>query len=296
MKKIKVSILGANGQLGQEFQYLSERYEAFNFSFFSRDDVDITSEFAIKQMISEVNPDYIINCAAYTAVDNAESDIKACNDVNTAACQTIADAIKNSKIRLVHFSSDYVYHVYNGMPLREDGPLSPQSVYAKSKLEGEKILRISGNDVLIVRTSWVISSFGNNFVKTILRLGKEKSNLNVVNDQFGAPSYARDLAKTILVIIIKINEDPKLSERFNQTYNFANEGIITWYDLASMVIKEAKLPCTINPVPSSAYPTQAVRPKWSILSKHKIKEAFGISIPHWYAAVKDCIEAIAYNK
>ncbi|MBK9734160.1 MAG: dTDP-4-dehydrorhamnose reductase [Saprospiraceae bacterium] len=296
MKKIKVSVLGANGQLGQEFQYLAGKYETFNFSFFSREDVDITSESAIRKMISDVNPDYIINCAAYTAVDKAESDIKACYDVNTIACQKIANAINGSKVRLIHFSSDYVYHVYDGMPLREDGPTEPKSIYAKSKYEGEEILRKSGIEVMIIRTSWVISSFGNNFVKTMLRLGKERSSLNVVNDQYGAPSYARHLAKTILEIIIKLNEDPTLSDRFNQTYNFANEGVITWYDLASMIIKEAKLPCIINPVPSSAYPTQAVRPKWSILSKHKLKEAFNITIPHWHAAVKECMDAIVHNK
>lgn len=292
IKKLKIAVLGAGGQMGQEFRYLAPSYEYCTFYFFDRKKADISDSQSIKNIIDTIKPDYLINCAAYTAVDKAETETKLCYEINTVSCKIITDAIKESQTKLVHFSTDYVYHIYHGFPLSETDETTPKSTYAKSKLEGEKIIRNAGVPALILRTSWVISSFGHNFAKTMMTLGKEKSTLNVVCDQYGAPTYARHLATSVLDIITLVEAQPEFLPSFNDTYNYANEGIITWYDIASQIMKEKNLSCTIRPIQTSGYPTAAVRPKWSVLSKHKIKEKFNLEIPHWYQALKECLEAI----
>ena len=289
---VKVLVLGANGQLGQEFKYVARRNELIEFSFYSRSEVDITSESSLKEVIQEIQPDYVINCAAYTAVDKAESESAQCFAINRDACTVITNVLKETKTKLIHFSTDYVYNTYIGFPLKENDEKNPQSIYAASKLEGENIIRNSGVTAMIIRTSWVVSSFGHNFVKTMKRLGAERAEISVVNDQYGAPTYARHLALAVVGIIEKVDHNPALEDQFNDTYNYANEGIITWYDLATQVMKLADLPCKVVAIPTSAYPTPASRPLWSVLSKQKIKNNFGIEIPHWYSALQECLEAM----
>lgn len=290
-KKLKIAVTGSNGQLGQEFKHISTEYENIEFDFYTKQTLNISDPKMVHDIFYNKTYDYIINCAAYTAVDKAESDIENCYAINTKACQYITDAIKGSNTKLVHFSSDYVYHGYDGFPLKESDPTSPKGIYAASKLEGEQIIRASGVPTLILRTSWVISSYGHNFVKTMVRLGAEKETLNVVNDQYGAPTYARHLAKAVLEIIAQTESNHDL-QYFNDTYNYANEGLITWYDLADRIMKEKKLNCRIHPIPSTEYPTPAMRPHWSVLSKHKIKSNFNLEIAHWYDAIKECLEKI----
>jgi len=290
--KTKILVFGADGQLGQEFRYLARQNDLLDFSFYSKLDVDITSESSLKQVIQAIQPDYVINCAAYTAVDKAETEHEQCFAINRDACTSITNAIKDTKIKLIHFSTDYVYHTYTGFPLQETDQQNPQSIYATSKLQGENIIRNSGVQAMIIRTSWVVSSYGHNFVKTMKRLGAIREQISVVNDQYGAPTYARHLAKVVIEIIGKVVQNPALEEYFNDTYNYANEGILTWYDLANQVMKIANVPCEVSPIPSSEYPTPASRPLWSVLSKQKIKSNFGIVIPHWYSALQECIEAM----
>ncbi len=290
IEKIKILVLGANGQLGQEFRYLASENQVLDFKFFGRDEVDICSEGDVLRIIDENKPNFVINCAAYTAVDKAEAEVDQCFSINRDACATITNVLNGKDIKLVHFSSDYVYNSYTGFPIKEDDNKNPQSVYATSKLEGENIIRASEVPALIIRTSWVVSSFGHNFVKTMKKLGAEREQLNVVNDQYGAPTYARHLAKSVIDIIMKVTENPSLEPHFNDTYNYANEGLITWYDLASQVMKLAELSCKVSPIPTSAYPTPASRPLWSVMSKQKIKHHFGIVIPHWYTALQECMQ------
>lgn len=284
-------MLGANGQLGKEFNFIAHSYEYLHFEFFSKLTLDIRDKHALEAVLN-VGYDYVINCAAYTAVDLAETDAENCYAINADACRNIVNAIKGSTTRLVHFSSDYVYNSYNGFPIHEDDSTSPQGVYASSKLEGEQIIRASEVPALILRTSWVISSFGSNFVKTMIRLGSERSSINVVNDQYGAPTYARHLAHAVLDIITQVENNSDMSSAFNDTYNYANEGIVTWFDIAERIIKEYKFPCEVLPILTQDYPTKAKRPHWSVLSKRKIKERFNLEIPHWYTALRDCIAVL----
>lgn len=290
IEKIKILVLGANGQLGQEFRYLASENQVLDFNFFGRDEVDICSEGDVHRIIDENKPNFVINCAAYTAVDKAETEVDQCFAINRDACATITNVLNGKDIKLIHFSSDYVYNSYTGFPIKEDDNKNPQSVYATSKLEGENIIRASEVPALIIRTSWVVSSFGHNFVKTMKKLGAEREQLNVVNDQYGAPTYARHLAKSVIDIILKVTENPSLEPHFNDTYNYANEGLITWYDLASQVMKLAGSSCKVSPIPTSSYPTPASRPLWSVMSKQKIKHNFSIVIPHWYTALKECMQ------
>lgn len=292
MKKILVCILGADGQLGQEFRYIHPSYEYFHFDFYSKSTCDIGNQEQLNSVLRSKEYDYVINCAAYTAVDKAESDHEKCYLVNTKACEYICNSLKGTKSRLVHFSSDYVYHSYQGFPLNETDSCHPVGIYAKSKFEGEKVIRSSTVPALILRTSWVISSFGHNFVKTMLKLGSEKSNINVVNDQWGTVTYARDIAKAVLEIITAMISEKNDETLFNQTYNYSSEGITTWYDIATIIMKEANLPCVVHPIPSSQYPTPAQRPMWSVMAKNKIRTNFDLEIPHWYTALKECMQNI----
>ena len=292
LKKLQIGVLGASGQMGKEFLFISQSYEFMHFEFFTKQQIDISDAGALETLCAQKKYDYLINCAAYTAVDKAEDEADMCFAINAEACKHISNAIKSSNTKLIHFSTDYVYDTYDGFPLEEKGAKNPRSVYAKSKLLGEQYIRESGVDALIIRTSWVVSSFGHNFVKTMMRLGKEKHELKVVNDQFGAITYARHLASTVLDIITIVESDPTKAKYFNDTYNYANEGITTWFDIASYIMKEEKYDCNVYPISTKEYPTKAKRPFWSVLSKNRIKNHFGIDIPHWYTALQECISNI----
>jgi dTDP-4-dehydrorhamnose reductase len=286
----RILIFGANGQLGQEFRFLSQRFKEFSFIFYDRNEADITQKDQVLNLVEQSKCDYIINCAAYTAVDKAENERDTCYLINRDGSENLAKAVIKTGSKLIHFSTDYLYHTYDGFPLREDSPTSPRGVYASSKLAGEEAIRSLGATCLILRTSWVISGFGNNFVKTMLRLGREKNFINVVNDQFGTPTYTRDLAMAVIEIIRKKNEGIISDDLFCQTYNYSSEGITTWYELADEIIRFSKSNCNVNPVKSTEYQTLAQRPYWSVLSKQKIKQDLGIEIPHWYDALQRCLK------
>jgi dTDP-4-dehydrorhamnose reductase len=289
---IKILITGAGGQLGQEFASLAIDYPQIEFYFFTRHDLDVLNEKALSIIADEIDPDYVINCAAYTAVDKAEVEKGKNYNINTQACKALRNVFENRKTRIIHYSTDYVYHTCFGQPLSEDCPTEPQSEYAKSKLDGENILRNSDIPVLIIRTSWVYSSFGSNFVKTMLRLAETKDEINVVYDQIGTPTFANDLAVATLDIIKKTHSSGEGLILFNNVYNYSNEGVTSWYDFATFILKMNGKNTKVIPITSSQYPTLAKRPAWSLLSKDKIKNNFSLVIPHWHDALERCLKKI----
>ncbi len=283
---LNVLVTGSNGQLGSEIKELSVDYKN-NYYFTDKDALDITNEEAIKNFIEANSIDTIINCAAYTAVDKAEEDEVNADKINHLAVKYLAQISKEKNIKLIHISTDYVFDGTNHKPYSENDTTNPNSVYGRTKLDGEKAMQaISPKHSIIIRTSWVYSSFGNNFVKTMLRLGKDRESLGVIFDQVGTPTYARDLAKIILEIIPKIeNEDVEI-------YNYSNEGVLSWYDFAKEIMRMAKLDCQINPIETKEYPTPAIRPHYSLLNKSKIKEQFSITIPYWKDSLDNCLRTM----
>jgi len=285
-----ILVTGSNGQVGSEIRALHVNYP-YNFFFTDRESLDITDETAVKNFIEENNINTIINCAAYTAVDKAESDAENADKINHLAVKNFAEIAKEKDIKLIHISTDYVFDGKNFKPYTEDDTTNPNGVYGATKLKGEQaLLLVSPKNSIIVRTSWVYSSFGTNFVKTMLRLGKEKESLGVIFDQVGTPTYARDLAKAILDILPNIkNEKPEI-------YNYSNEGVLSWYDFAKEIMRMAKLDCQINPIETYEYPTPAQRPHYSLLNKAKIKKEFGISIPFWKDSLDECLKTMGERK
>jgi len=287
---LNILVTGANGQLGSEIRDLSSQYE-YKFIFTNRDELNIIDENAIEMSIKQNNIDVIINCAAYTAVDKAESDEIQADLVNRKAVKKLAKISKQNNIKLIHISTDYVFDGTNCKPYVEQYQTNPKSVYGKTKLDGElEMLRINPKNSIIIRTSWVYSSFGNNFVKTMLRLGKEKDELAVIFDQVGTPTYAADLAKAILDIL------PKISNEKVEIYHYSNEGVLSWYDFAKEIMKMAKLECNINPIETYQYPTPAARPHYSLLNKSKIKKDFNIITPYWKDSLDKCLKKMGERK
>lgn len=284
-----ILLTGANGQLGSEIRKTAQSYPQFTIFPTDVNTLNVCLKPEIEQFISDNKIDCIINCAAYTAVDKAESDIAACYELNCNAVRHIAEAAKDN-VKIIHISTDYVFDGLSNTPIKETDPPRPQSVYGKSKYEGEQILNAIHPENIIIRTAWLYSAFGNNFVKTMIRLGREQNSINVVNDQFGTPTYAADIAQTIMNIIAfagKNNIFPK------GTYHYTNEGICTWYDFCLKIHELAAITtCRVNPVPTSDYPTAAVRPRYSVLDKTKIKKTFGIEIPEWEESLKKCIKLL----
>ncbi len=285
-----VLVTGSSGQLGSEIQELSNNYE-YKFYFTDKDDLDITNADEIKLFVESNNINIIINCAAYTAVDSAESDQEQANLANCLAVKYLAKISKKKNIKLIHISTDYVYDGKNYRPYKEEDITNPNNVYGLTKLDGEnEMLKINPYNSIIIRTSWVYSSFGNNFVKTMLRLGKEKDKLGVIYDQIGTPTYAADLAKTILDIL------PKINHKEVGVYNYSNEGVISWYDFAKEIMRMAKIDCKINPIETSQYPTPATRPYYSLLNKLKIKNNFDVEIPYWKDSLERCLKALGERR
>ena len=279
-----ILVTGADGQLGSEIKSL---VDSKNFYFANRKIVDIQNQKALKDFLHDNKIEVIVNCAAYTAVDKAEVEQSLANEINHVAVKNLSVISKERNIKLIHISTDYVYEGTNYKPYKEDDITNPQSVYGKTKLDGEKaMLKIAPSNSIIIRTSWLYSSYGSNFVKTMLKLGQEKDELGVIYDQIGSPTYAKDLAKTILEIIPKIkNSTPKI-------YHYSNEGVLSWYDFAKEIMRLAKLSCKINPIETYEYPTPAKRPYYSVLNKSKIKKDFGIRVPYWKDSLFDCIDKI----
>ena len=287
-----ILVTGANGQLGSELQSLVEKNEhdllESNFYFTDRDSLDITNKDVLEKFIESNEIDTIINSAAYTAVDKAEEDEELAYRVNRDAVKILAELSLANIIRLIHISTDYVYDGNKNTPFNEEDETNPQSVYAKSKLAGEdEIRRINPANAVIIRTSWVYSSFGSNFVHTMLKLGKSRKELNVVCDQMGTPTYAKDLAKTILSIINSKDETHAVT-----TYNYSNEGSCSWYDFAHSIFELPNIKCQVNPISTEEYPTPAKRPHNSVLDKKKIKKTFNLHIPYWRDSLKECLDVM----
>ena len=285
-----ILVTGSNGQLGSEIRELSSNY-SYTFFFTDRNNIDITSKDSIKAFCQTNNINVIINCAAYTAVDKAESDELNADLVNRKAVKKLALVSSELNIKLIHISTDYVFDGRNFKPYCEEFQTNPQGVYGKTKLDGESEMRdINPKNSIIIRTSWVYSSFGNNFVKTMLRLGREKESLGVIFDQVGTPTYARDLALTILDVI------PQITNEKVEIYNYSNEGVLSWYDFAKEIMRMAKLNCKINPIQTFEYPTPAKRPHFSLLNKSKIKSTFNIEIPFWKDSLDECLKTMGERK
>ncbi len=283
---LNVLVAGSNGQVGSEIKELSSNYP-YKFFFTTRADIDITDKSSIKEFCQTNSINVIVNCAAYTAVDKAEADIENAYLVNRKAVKKLALVSSELNIKLIHISTDYVFDGKAYKPYCEEYQTNPQSVYGKTKLEGEiELININPKNSIIIRTSWVYSYYGNNFVKTMLRLGKEKESLGVIFDQVGTPTYAKDLAKTILDIIPQIENDRV------EIYNYSNEGVLSWYDFAKEIMKMAKIDCKINPIETYQYPTPATRPHYSLLNKAKIKAKFNIEIPYWKDGLDDCLKRL----
>jgi len=257
------------------------------FFFTDKTMLDISDKEAVNKFIDINKINIIINCAAYTAVDKAESDAEMADKINHLAVKHLAQISKEKNIKLIHISTDYVFDGTNHKPYKEGDNTAPKSVYGETKLAGEKaIIEINPANSIIIRTSWVYSSFGSNFVKTMLKLGKERDELGVIYDQVGTPTYARDLAKTILEIL------PQIKSNSIEIYNYSNEGVLSWYDFAKEIMRMAKLDCKINPIESFEYPTAAPRPHFSILNKSKIKKEFDISIPYYKDSLDECLKVL----
>ena len=287
---INVLVTGSNGQVGSEIKELSQDY-SYNFFFTDRNNIDITSKDDIKSFCEKNSINVIINCAAYTAVDRAETDIENADLINRKAVKKLSLVAKELNIKLIHISTDYVFDGKSFKPYCEEYQTNPQGIYGKTKLDGENEMRdINPKDSIIIRTSWVYSSFGNNFVKTMLRLGREKESLGVIFDQVGTPTYARDLALTILDIL------PKIENSKVEIYNYSNEGVLSWYDFAKEIMRMAKLDCKINPIETFQYPTPAIRPHFSLLNKSKIKSTFNIEIPYWKDSLDECLKIMGERK
>jgi len=289
-EKAKILVTGSNGQLGKELQDLALAFPQFEFVFLSREDMPIHNFELVRVFFDSVKPAYCINCAAYTAVDKAESEKDLAFQINGEAVGVLAAVCKEHQTKFIHISTDYVFNGEGNYPYTKNFPTDPVNVYGASKLEGEKQAIQLNPDCIIIRTSWVYSSYGKNFVKTMIRLMNEKDSISVVNDQIGSPTYAADLAEAVLKIIADC--ELRTANWRPGIYNFSNEGIISWFEFAEAIKEIIKCPCDLKPIPTSSYPTPAKRPAYSVLDKTKIQETFGIQLKDWKESLVVCIEKI----
>ncbi len=281
---MKILITGSKGQMGNEFQVIARSDHSNVYLFTDIDELDITDTVAVTGLIRKEKPDIIVNCAGYTAVDNAERDLDKAILINGTAVEILAKIANETDSILLHVSTDYVFDGTACTPYQEDIPPNPISTYAKSKYEGEQAVFSHANRGVIIRTSWLYSSFGQNFVKTILKYGRERGSLNVIFDQIGTPTYARDLCKAIVDII------PALKDHWGvELFHYSNEGVASWYDFAKAIVELAEIHCQVLPIESKDYLQLAPRPFYSVLNKTRIKNRFGISIPYWRDSLLDCI-------
>lgn len=293
---LMILVTGANGQLGQCFQKLAGAMPDTEFVFKSSRELDITSFRQVQQLIRSLTGSgkqlWVINCAAYTAVDKAESESLLARKVNVEGVKNLARVCAEHQLPLVHFSTDYVYNSRKNTPFVETDPVRPQGVYAKTKYQGEQAaLKYHRSLTMVIRTSWVYSEFGHNFVKTMLRLGAERSSIRVVWDQIGSPTNATDLASAVLNIYKHVEKGQIPLSSIAGIWHYANEGVASWYDLASAIFEYRQLSCQIEPIRTEEYPTPAQRPPFSVLDKSKIKTAFGLDIPHWRESLKKCLDS-----
>ena len=269
-------VTGCNGQLGTALQTLLKDKA----DYIDRDELDLTDETQVKDFFAHKKYDFVINCAAYTAVDKAEDDKDNAFKVNALAPLYLAKYAKN----IIHISTDYVFDGKSHRPYKEEDLTTPLSIYGKTKREGELNVLENADTAIIIRTAWLYSPHGSNFVKTMRKLGFERESLNVVFDQVGTPTNAYDLATAIVNII------PQIKDKEKEVFHFTNEGVCSWYDFALEIMEQSKLKCNLNPIESKDYPTPAPRPHYSVLNKQKIKQRFNITIPHWKEGLKQCLK------
>ena len=283
-----ILVTGSNGQLGSELQVLAATFPAYNFLFVSRNELAIDDFDAVKKYFNTHSIQYCINCAAYTAVDKAETEKEKAFLINADAVGNLAEVCKQHNAAFIYISTDYVFDGTAIEPIKEDQPVNPIGVYGASKLKGEQLALENNPDTIIIRTSWVYSSFGNNFVKTMLRLMKEKESINVVSDQQGCPTYAADLASAIMQIVGKYS---MLNTQYS-IFNYSNSGSINWFEFAVVIKELTGSKCTVNPIPTSQYPTPAKRPQYSVLDTSKIQQTFGINISEWKNSLEKCLSIL----
>ena len=280
----RILVTGKNGQLGQSLQKIAAGFPEYDFVFVGRDELDLASTQSINEFFAGQNRfAAIINTAAYTTVDKAEVEPDLANQINHLAVAQLADIAHQQDAFLLHVSTDYVFDGKGYRPYIESDPVAPQNQYGLSKLKGEQAMQVSGCNGAIVRTSWVYSEFGNNFVKTMLRLGQERDSLNVIFDQVGSPTYATDLGRA-LVALLKAE-----SQQGVELYHYSNEGICSWYDFAKAIFELSGVNCAVNPIETKDYPTPARRPHYSLMNKAKIKQTLGMQVPYWREALKRCM-------
>lgn len=288
MKNILVT--GAYGQLGNEVRLLSANYPHYNFMFTDVDSLDICDKSMLLDFVQGNDIRYIINCAAYTAVDKAEDEAELCEKINAKAVKNLGEVAKEVGAGIIHVSTDYVFNGKGYMPYTEDMPTSPCSVYGKTKLKGEKALLKACENAIVVRTAWLYSPFGNNFVKTMRKLGAEREQLNVIFDQIGSPTFAEDLAAALLIIVDQTID--RIHDK-GGIYHYSNEGVCSWYDFTLKIHQLSGITtCNVHPIETKDYPTKAARPHFSVLNKAKIKSTFGITVPHWESSLQRCIEQL----
>lgn len=280
-----ILITGSNGQLGNEMQVAAKEFPQFNYLFTDIEDLDICDKAALESFVKKKSVDLIVNCAAYTAVDKAEDDIELCYKINKDAVQNIGKIAAQQKIKVIHISTDYVFNGNNHIPYTEEMEVYPTSVYGKSKLAGEEELLQLCSEAIIIRTSWLYSSFGNNFVKTMIKLGTERDTLSVIFDQIGTPTYAADLASAIFKIIFSKKYIPGI-------YHFSNEGVCSWYDFTKTIHRLQGINCHVLPIETKDYPTRTPRPHYSVLNKHKIKTNYQFEIAHWEESLQQCLSIL----
>lgn len=282
---MKILVTGAYGQLGNALQRELAGDNNIEAIFTDADSLDITDPTALDRFFEDNPVEIVVNCAAYTAVDKAESDDLKAAAINTAAVGNLGQAASKHGIKVIHISTDYVFSGESFRPYKENDEPYPQSIYGRTKLEGEGLLTSFCKDTIIIRTAWLYSEFGNNFVKTMLRLSGERDEINVVSDQIGSPTYAGDLASAIHTIISDKNWQPGI-------YHFTNEGVASWYDFTKAIFEISGKNTRVNPIPTAQYPTPAKRPLYSVLSKNKIKQNYGITIPYWRDSLAECLKKL----
>lgn len=287
----KVLVTGAGGQLGSEIKALSAQFTQYTFVFTDYEELDITNSQAVLEFIESGKYNAVINCAAYTAVDKAETDKEKAYLINETGASFLAEASAKVGAKFIHISTDFIFDGTHSSPILEDAAAKPLSVYGASKLAGELAVQKSCADSIIFRTSWVYSSFGGNFVKTMLRLFDERESLSVIYDQIGTPTYAHDLASVILNTL-----DKAIDQKISGIFNYSNEGVASWYDFAVAIKDIAGKQTKILPIETARYPTPATRPKYSVLNKKKVKETFGIEIPYWRHSLFKCMQLLNAHK
>jgi dTDP-4-dehydrorhamnose reductase len=290
---MNILVIGSNGQLGSEIKDIAIHYPNFKFFFMDLPELDICKSSQLEVFFKDKNINTVINCAAYTAVDQAEEDAEIAEQVNAKGVLNLVNALKKVDGKLIHISTDYVFDGTSFLPYKESDPVSPIGVYGKTKRAGELAVLNSSIDAIVIRTSWLYSVYGNNFVKTMLRLGSEKENLGVIFDQVGTPTNASDLAKTCLDILL--DESSENISMKGKIYHYSNEGVTSWYDFAKAIMELGSLDCKVRPIQTRDYPTPAKRPHYSVLNKSKIKIDFNIQIPYWRDSLDKCIEKLKTN-